>query len=192
MMASTALVLAITACSESDDFTYPSIVTEMADCASDAQGTIRRITLDDGRTYTLTNPLAGYAQNAVYRAMCDYTLEPSGSATLYQTMGAYVLRDSADAPLHHPTNAESAWITPRYINLHLRPKTYGGRQYWGYVTDSIEGGTAYLSIHHNQCGDPLAYSTTVYASIPLDSIPTGSIHLSIHTFDGVKTWTFRK
>ena len=84
-----------------------------------------------------------------------------------------------------------------YLNLHLAPKTQGGRQEWGYRTDSTRSsytGTIYhLSLYHRQPGDPYSYSTTVYASLPL--LPLGlqegdSIAFTVLTFDGRKTWQF--
>lgn len=191
------LLVVAQSCSE-DEAVYPSLLTEMADLHTDAQGILERIVLDDGRSFRVGNPQPNYEKNVVYRVVCSY-LPQDSTALLYQLTGAYVLRDSSEIALTHPTQLRSAWRTPRYINLHLAPKTQGGRQYWGFITDSVttrltDGGDtlthAYLTLHHNQGQDPASYTQEVYASIPLDSIPeagaSSPVTLRIHTFDGVK------
>ncbi len=169
------LALALSFClvSCSDDDMYPSIITDILDGITNSSGTLTTLQTDEGETYTLTNPQSGLVKNAIYRCLCGYTLE-GNNATLYSLSGVYILRDSTERAVKDPLPIVSAWKTSRYINLHLRPKTQGGTHCYGYVTDSIVDGHVYISLHHRQNGDPEAYSTDVYASIPLDSIE-GSI-----------------
>ncbi len=167
--------LCLAACGDGDD-AYPSVVTEIVDGITDGGGALALLLTDEGERYTLTNPQDGLLANAVYRCLCGYV--PDGDrATLYSLSGVYVLRDSTGTAARDPLPIVSAWRTPRYINLHLRPKTQGGTHYYGYITDSIVDGHAYLSLHHRQNGDPEAYSADVYASIPLDSVQASVITL---------------
>jgi hypothetical protein len=94
------------------------------------------------------------------------------------------------------------WMGGRYINMQLTAKTQGGRHTWGYAIDFIEEagekGRAhthyYLSLHHNQGNDPTSYSQTHYCSILTTQLPqyenTDTITVSVHTFNGIKSWTF--
>ena len=54
----------------------------------------------------------------------------------------------------------------------------------------------HLRLHHRQNADPLSYTQTVYASLPIDSlkaVPKGdSIAFHIKTFKGDRVWTFKK
>lgn len=195
------LLLLTSSCSSDDDQPYPSIVTEMADLLTNDKGYLSMLRLDDGTRFSVTNNQGDFANKALYRVLCGYTAE-GASATIYQLTGAYILRDSSQIAQRDPVAVRSVWRTPRYINLHLAPKTQGGNQYWGFITDSIqqsitsEGDTlthAYLSLHHKQNADPASYTEETYASIPLDSVKgikaASPITLSICT-EGGKTQNY--
>lgn len=174
-----------------DEEPYPSILTELADVETDENGVLRRFTTDEGKSMSIANYLDGYQPRAVYRCVCGYVVE-DGEALLYQLSGVHILRDSTECAVQDPVALVSVWRAGHYVNMQLSPKTQGGSQYWGFSTDSLMGKTAFLSLHHRQNGDPLAYSTTVYASLPVDSIRCDSISLSIRTFGGIKTFRFKR
>ena len=180
---------------DSSDF-YPNVITEFAMIRTDASGAMIELTTDDNRTYTLSNPQEGYDKNAMYRAVCGFV--PDGrTATLYNAIGAYMLRDSTELGYEpDPIKATSVWQSGRYINMQLAPLTQGGTQYWGYRIDGVKGRTTHLSLHHRQNNDPLSYTETVYASLSVDdfeTIPAGdSIALHIKTFSGDRVWAFKK
>ncbi len=163
------------ACGDDDDV-YPAIVTELVDGLTNSRGEMEKILTDEDVCYSLTNPQSGLVPDVAYRCLCGYIAD-GDNATLYTLTGAYLLRDSTEEAVKDPLTIVSAWQTRRYINLHLSVKTRGGTQYFGYVTDSIVGRHAYLSLHHRQNADPEAYSADVYASIPLDSVPATTITL---------------
>jgi len=175
---------------------YPNVITEFAMLRTDDTGTMIELTTDDERTYTITNPQSGYNKNVRYRAVCGFV--PDGqTAYLYNATGAYLLRDStvlAYGP--DDSGVVSVWLSGRYINMQLSPLTQGGTQYWGYRLDSIRGRMTHLSLHHRQNADPLSYTQTVYASLPIDSLKTvpknDSITLHIKTFKGDRVWKFKK
>lgn len=183
------------ACKNNEDDTYPSIITEMADLYTNDEGVGEKFTTDAGVTYTVTKGPDDLVPNALYRILCGYV--PSGDkATVYQAQSAYYLKDSTEIAKTDPTGVQSAWRAGKYINMYLSPLTQGGMQYWGFITDSIKGGHAWVSLYHNQNNDPLSYTQPTYASLPVDSIKGiqegDIITLCINTFNGPQTWDFKK
>lgn len=173
------------ACNESnEEDTYPSIITELADGITDPEGNLTKLELDNNTILNLTNPQAGLAPNAVYRCLAGYTTNGPETATLRSAVSAYLLHDSTEVAATDPVAVVSVWRTPRYINLHLRPKTQGGKQSWGIIVDRIIGRHAYLRLHHRQGTDPTAYSTDVYASLFLADIAADDFTITIETFSG--------
>ncbi|MBO7068448.1 MAG: hypothetical protein J6W52_07200 [Bacteroidaceae bacterium] len=189
-------LMLVTSCKNSnEDETYPNIITEMVDLYTNDQGVSEKFVTDAGVSFTITNVQEDLVPNAIYRILCGYV--PSGeSATIYQSQGVYYLRDSTEIAKTDPTGVKSAWRAGHYINMYLSPLTQGGIQYWGFITDSIKDGHAWVSLYHNQNADPLSYTQPTYASLPVDSIKGiregDSITLHINTFNGPQTWDFKK
>ena len=188
----TLLALQLTACHDDED-TYPSIITEFVDVHSNNKGVLYEFTNDRAQTYQIVNTLEGFDTSAVYRSVCGYV--PEGSkATIYQLLGVAVLRDSTAVVRHDPVGLLSAWRAGEYINMQLAPLTQGGKHYWGFAIDSIAPQHIYLSLHHNQNGDPTSYTQTTYASLYMKHIEgfnaSDTISLSLATFDGWHHYTF--
>ena len=188
-------LICLASCSNNEDDTYPSIITEMADLYTNDDGKMEKFTTDAGITYQITNGKGDLKPRAFYRILCGYV--PSGnSATIYQAQSAYYLKDSTAIAKKDPIGVKSAWRAGKYINMYLSPLTQGGTQYWGFITDSIKDGHAWVSLFHNQNADPLSYTQPTYASLPVDSIKGiqagDSITLRINTFNGTQTWNFKK
>ena len=180
-------LISLSSCNNDTEEPYPSLITEMADCPTNNAGTMVKIVLDNDTELPLNNPQTGLKANVVYRCLAGYTLD-NGQATLYNLKSAHFLRDSTDVAACDPTNVASVWRTQRYLNFHLRPKTQGGTHVWGFITDSIVDRHAYLRLHHQQGDDPTAYSTDVYASLPLNLVEADKFTLRIVTFKGTKEW----
>lgn len=191
-----ALAALCSACSNDDEGEkYPDIVSEFVNVYANDEGVLHKITNDAEVTYTLSNPQKGYHAGAVYRAVCGYV--PEGTAArIYQLTGAHVLRDSTLIGTKDATGVTSVWKSGHYINMQLAPRSQGGNQHWGFIVDSIPEGHAYLSLYHNQNGDPASYTQPVYASLPVDSIEgietVDSITLRILTYKGTQAWHFKK
>ena len=177
----------MSSCNNDKEEPYPNLITEMADCPTNNAGTMVKIVLDNDTELPLSNPQTGLKANVVYRCLAGYTLD-NGQATLYNLKSAHFLRDSTDVAACDPTNIASVWRTQRYLNLHLLPKTQGGTHAWGFITDSIVDRHAYLRLHHRQGDDPTAYTTDVYASLPLNLVEADKFTLRIVTFKGTKEW----
>lgn len=182
------LLFVLLSCSDDkEDGPYPSIVSEMADCPTNSEGTMMKIVLDNDTELPLSNPQTGLKPNVTYRALAGFALD-NGKVRLYSLKSATLLRDSTSVAQCDPVNVTSIWRTRRYINLHLLPKTQGGEQSWGFITDSIVGNRAYLRLHHRQGTDPTSYSTDVYASLPLKLLEANQFTIRINTFSGTKEW----
>jgi len=176
---------------------YPSIISEFADIHTDDTGELYMFVNDNNKTYLFSNPMTGYKPSTIYRAVCGYVPNVDEThARVYQLTGAHILRDSTLLGHKDPINTISVWLGGKYINMQLAPLSQGGNQYWGFIIDSILDSHAYISLYHNQNGDPTSYTQTTYTSLPLDSIQginTGdSITLRIETFNGAKIWNFKK
>ena len=197
--------LLIVSCTEEAE-PYPDLVTEFADIRTDADGMFIDMTTDDGTCYSITNTnIQPHRPDTTYRAVAGFVSNGSSTepyAQIYTLTGAQVLADSTTILRHDPTGIESMWMEGRYVNMQLTAKTQGGRHTWGYAIDFIEKGgekgrahTHYhLSLHHNQGNDPTSYSQTHYCSILTTQLPqyenTDTITVSVHTFKGIKSWTF--
>lgn len=195
-LASLVVSLLLTSCGNDASDIYPNVVTEFAMVLTDDAGRLSKLITDDETTYIIANQLEGYDKDTCYRAVCGFV--PDGrKATLHNATGAYLLRDSTLLP-HQPDSLKvvSVWQSGHFINMQLSPLTQGGVQYWGYRCDSVRSRMYHLSLHHRQNGDPLSYTQTVYASLPIDSLksiaPGDSFALHIATFQGDRVWKFKK
>lgn len=192
-------------CTQTDESSfYPSLITEFAELYADADGNLYRIRPDRKPTYYLNTPLGGYHPHTEYRAACTYSFSDQDSSTvlLYGLERVIVLQDSTQQnnQATDPLQVVSIWDGGEFINLHLSIKTQNGTHHWGYRIDSVriaanQQRTAYLTLYHNQNGDPMSYSQKVYASISknyLKSViePGDSIQLHILTFEGNRFWKF--
>jgi hypothetical protein len=197
--------LLVVSCNESTE-PYPDLVTEFADIRTGANGMFLSLTTDDGTCYSITNTnIKPHRPDTTYRAVAGFVPDASAAnprAHIYTLAGAQVLADSTTILRHDPTGIESMWHEGQYINMQLTARTQGGLHLWGYAVDSVQqagekGRTHahhHLSIHHNQGRDPMSYSQTYYCSIHIPTIPYyiigDTISVSVHTFSGVREWTF--
>lgn len=188
------LLCLIVSCN-SDRELYPSLVSTFADMQTNTEGVPTKLITDEGKQYAISPMNGTLRPDTTYRVVCSYALKDS-MATLYELQSAVTLQDSSTTAMHDPTEVYSVWLTKRYLNMQLRPLTQKGTQYWGYQIDSICGKTIYLRLHHNQNNDPMAFSTDVYASLPLEALPQhetlDTLILSIKTTKTIKTWTLKR
>ena len=193
------VLVGLTSCSDDDQESFPSLITEMADVFTNNHGQITNLLMDDSTMYRLSNDVSGFQPNAGYRCLCGFVPGASGYVELLSLAPAYVLYDCRQDSFRakDPIGVVSVWRGGcRYLNMYLRPKTRGGVQEWGYLTDSVRanaagGSTYYLALLHGQGTDTLAYSQDLYMSISLDSIAPAfragdSIRLAIETWTGLR------
>jgi hypothetical protein len=196
-------------CNDDDDEDYPSLITELAMARADNQGLMTSFTTDDGIIYHVNNEIKGMTANSRIRALISYlkTDAPDGApaensfAIVYQAKAVPVFWDwTTEEPMRRdPTGIQSVWVSGGFVNLHLTPKTQGGKQAWGFTRDSVTTNvlgttTHHLSLYHHQLEDATAYTTDLYACISLDSIPAlaaqDSIRLTVNTFSTPAIWMF--
>lgn len=199
----------LVSCSEDEEDGYPSLITEMAMARANSEGLMASFTTDDGATYYVNNDIKGMEANSLLRVLISYlkTAAPDGApagnafATVYNAKAVPILWNDTDAEqkFRDPTGIQSAWLSGGFINMHLTPKTQGGKQAWGFIQDSVSSNvlgttTHHLSLYHRQLDDATAYTTDLYACIALDSIPAlapqDSICLTIKTFTSPAVWMF--
>lgn len=194
----TVLTAMICSCDDGDkdEDVYPSIITELADVDTDADGVLTKMRTDNGKSYSIVNRVSGLKESSTFRILCGYTPVSDDKVNLLQAQLAYYLCDSTSVLSTDPTPVLSVWRAGRYINMQLAPLTQGGVQYWGFAVDKVEGTHTYLSLHHNQNGDPASYTKNVYASLDVNALTETSegdiITLTINTPKGEKTWNFVK
>jgi len=174
-----------------------------------------RFVTDDGVQLQLTTPLtAKWATrgDSTYRCVCYYNMvkAPDGSETATILSSSSIpcpsirLTSALDIPMKtDPVRFESAWISTsgRYLNLSIYLLTgeaddSTASQQLGVVCDTLllhaDGKrTSHLRLYHDQGGVPEYYSTQVYTSLLVDSLQGDSVRLSINTYEGVITKTFR-
>lgn len=153
----------------------PNIITELADITTDAGGLTDSLFTDGGRRLSIANRQETKHPSVLFRVLCGYVPDEAGSATLYNTTGVHLLRDSLPAGKELPYSIISAWQTHRYVNLRLKYAYALKTHRFSYTTDSIVNGRAYLKIHHLPVQDEAHYTGHAYASIPWDSIPATRI-----------------
>jgi hypothetical protein len=143
--------------------------------------------------------------DSLYRALLYYNKVTEGTTSAFALRSVPVLVPSVgnDTITSDPVTLQSAWVSTlgRWLNLGLLLKTgvadsIDNVQVIGVYNDTLSSssqpaGTYCLELRHDQNNVPQYYSSRVYVSIPLDSIPTGAtIRLSVPTYSGTVTRTF--
>lgn len=197
------LLLAVAACSDGDDYHYPSVITDLVEAESDGESLISLIRTDRGEELVPTVRLKASTADSVYRMRCIY--EPvegeQKSARLYSL--TQVVSPDPVGPEHFkdgivtdPVKVTSVWCSGGYVNLHLGLLTQGGKHgvHFVHTGNAVQedGGTTFiLRLYHAQGDDPEAYTREVFLSCPLRHLApvTGdSIRFLIRTYDGEQVY----
>jgi len=98
-----------------------------------------------------------------------------------------------------PVYVESMWMSKnkKYVNMRLRLLTGStddekAVQTLGIISETADSSVEKLVLYHDQGGQPEYYSTTVFVSIPLDKVKANELTITVNTYDGRITRTFRK
>lgn len=199
-------VFFLIACSSKQE-PYPNLITEFGNLSTNSEGTFIDMVTDNGQHFNITNTnIKKHRPDTTYRAIIGYSIGSTAKnidAYIHSLKEAFVLGDSSNHVLRHPTGIESMWIRGKYINMQLSAKSQGKKQYWGYCIDDVQNADGsnrphshyHISIHHNQNNDLLSYTETYYCSIYVPSIPLiqhgDTITVAVNTFNGIKKWTFK-
>lgn len=192
------------ACDDDEDYTYPSLLNELADVTTDASGHFVRLVTDAGSDLPVTNsteiPTDGVTPDTLYRALVGYELDDEG-AVLYslQAISApvpEVLSSPSVQIKDDPLEMQSIWRGGKYLNMALLVKTQGGRHRFRVVEERlvnhVSGNRAlYLILSHDAHDDLPAYTSKVYLSVPLSAYSftaDDTVKIKIPTREGWQEW----
>ncbi len=204
-------VILLVAC-ENDSYNtgdgrYSYLQAEMVEAYTTNTGVINRVVTDEGTSLQLQPAITtkwATKGDTVYRAWLYYdycegasSVKPRGASAVSVLIPIQTMRP--DTLRTDPLTLESAWrsTSGKYINLRLAVKTGTnadgemGIQTIGVKCDTIRtnGHEQFtFTLLHNQNGVPQYYSSTVFASIPLDDrARTGEITVCVNTYQGMAT-----
>ncbi len=194
-------IAVLPSCSE-DEEVWPSVRSDIGLLTTSSAGQAQMFCPDGKGFSEVANGPMGLVPDSTYRVIATYYAQGDQITLtgLQSVMVAFPRR--YDTEKNDPLDVVSAWRSDGYVNLRLSVKTRKQTtQYFGVIdrpTDSWPDGrrTAHAALYHDQGGDPLSFSETLYFSLPLSAydglLTTGdTLLLHVNTFDeGEKTWAF--
>ena len=159
------------------------------------------IVIDDDTRLTIDEPVTAKwitTADSTYRAVAYYNKVGNGKAQIVSIgqVPTLVPVDSVEKVVTDPITFESMWRSKNgtFLNLSIWTKVgntsiENAHQTIGLlrteVTKADDGRTTtHLTLLHSQGDIPEKYSTKLFLSIPRDSIPTDSVHITINTYSG--------
>ena len=201
-------VMAVFQSCSDDQYTYPSVTTDLVCISTNASAHAVTLTKDDGHTLEITNPITTPTPDTIYRCMAVYSTDDGQTATLYSLTSVFsplpvpskvISEHTAD-----PVKLTSSWLSGGYINLHIGiPTTLNNGHAFAFSEDSITtartDGARILHIslvHKAPADDPPSFTEETYMSIPLKQYSAvlsdnDSVKLRINTTDGWKEIGYR-
>jgi hypothetical protein len=197
------------------DGEYSLLQAELADVYTDSSGLADHFITDNNERISIANSYSNSwmtKADTTYRAVVYFmrseeTSSPSADIFSTNPVGVIVPKrlKKADTMKTDPVRFESAWMSRsgHYYNVALYLMSGAttdskALHVIGCVADTLmvnadSTRTAYITLYHDQGGRPEYYSQRSYLSIPLDSIPSDSVNLTINTYDGpvIKTFSIK-
>lgn len=207
----TLLVLFAAACSDDDDYHYPSVLTELVELNVDADSLARSFTTDAGKTYGIVQgSVRTNLADTVIRCLCVYLPKTEDvpnsddfssatcEATVYQLERVFSQparpRSEFRSFPRSPFQFISSWHSSQWLNLYLGiPTSSQTFHSYAFAQDSIACDsttgirTAHVSFLHLRLGNATdAYTQKTYFSLPLAPFAglADSLVLSLNTQDG--------
>lgn len=190
-----------------DEYYYPSVKLEFLTAQSGADGSLKSVLTDEGKTFEVvedaTNTRAD--ANASIRIVSNYS-ETVTNGTAGVKLYA-LLKATSPLPLpadkfkdgikHDPVEVLSMWMGLDYLNMIFGIKAQNERHSFHFVEEKVttdeETGTreVYLSLYHDDGGDVQAYTKRAYLSVPLrqyagEGITKVTVHFSLYNYSGEK------
>lgn len=198
------MIAAFAACSEEDEYSYPSVVHEFADVATDDSHRFVKLVTDDGEEMLVANALSisteGVVADTLYRALVSYEKQ-DGGALLYGLQAIPLLKPEPLQALNgdvdaDPLDLQSVWRRGKYLNMVLLVKSQGGRHRFGVVEDTVIAApdgrrSVCLQLSHDCGDDAQAYTVKHYLSVALEKYAltaNDSVVIEIPTEKGWKSW----
>lgn len=203
------LIMFFAACSDDNDYTYPSVVTELVDAVSNADKTIAYIRRDNGELLYLKDQRIGAsAADSTYRCLSLYEMlkDENGKATqyakVYQLTNIFssfpVASDRLKSHEHSPVQVFSTWQSDRYFNMYFGFLTTGVSSHLfafsidsTTVSDTTGKRIMHVSlIHQRPTTDPESYTQKSYLSLPLYKVKdeADSLFFLVNTNNGEKQY----
>lgn len=200
----TATALFATACSN-DDEVQPAYKFDLAELSTNASGVATALTLDDGTSLTLNQPIGGMKADTTFRIQALYVASDNGTASVSdyaQVLSPQVVRYAEADIKTDALDVLTCWQTAHYVNFRLAVKGtavkvhYLGFHETNYVHNADGTVIMQVLLIHDQNNDPLYYTRETYLSLPFRPLSgllragTDSLHVTVATFDGNKTYKF--
>ena len=164
-----------------DDYRYPSVLTDYACLITNNTGKIVQMRLDNGCTYPVLfsdeyleayerEPI--YKADTLYRVVSIYELASDSTAHIYSigsVLSTVPTPLSANEKLHcDPVYLQSIWRSGDYLNMVIEIKALNGKHSIGFVDTTPEGmhGKEF-TFYHQVISDVESYRQKLYGSIPL-------------------------
>ncbi|MBO4730307.1 MAG: hypothetical protein J5593_02420 [Bacteroidaceae bacterium] len=174
-----ALIAALFTTSCSDDESWvPPYLTDFADLATDTDGAIVSMTLDNGTKYdgstfkcSIGNDQS-LSKDSLYRAICVYTVV-NATATLYSYTMVFAPEPitteqlADDVMKTDPCTIQGIWRGGDYINARMLVQGKDKAHIVAFIDEGIVDNTLTLRLYHDQNGDMEAFTRTIYLSCPL-------------------------
>ena len=201
-------ILLSAACSDDEDYTYPSVVTELVEATTNAEKSIAFIKRDGGETlYPSNQKITASAADSTYRCICTYEMlkDEKGKATqnvkLYKLQSIFskfsVPHDQLKTHDHHPIQVISTWKSERYFNIYMGLLTTGAESHYmafsqdSTVVSALGNKIMHVSLIHQQPkNDPESYTHKTYLSLPLYTMKdeADSLIFHVNTYNGEKQY----
>ena len=207
--------LVLFACNKDEAESFPRLRADFFDVYIDAETNVQSVTLDNGRTFPLNEGHTVKAQVADTIIRCYGTLEianDSSFVTMYEIHPALCFAPTPrsfykpEVYYKNPVNVITVYKARHYINAIVACKMSGTKEHaFDFVKDSISFNplthkrTMHLTLFHWKAEEELeGYSQKQYLSAPMDeshydpSEVFDSVALHIHTYDGIRVYTYKK
>lgn len=205
------MLLTLTSCTnesyDSGDGSLSYLCAEFVELSTSPDTIIRKATTDGGTELSLAQPIRlswTIVPDSSYRALLYYD-KATSPVSIFSLQRVLVLSPSAPVPSASPEGSidplfvESVWASEngKYFNLSLLLKTGNAdgntsQQWLSLMIDPQGAGFGDLLLLHKQNGVPEYYTSRVYVSIPVSSLPTDKpINIRIHTYNGEKIYRLR-
>lgn len=194
-----------------DNYTYPSVITELADLHTDSNGKISLLINDNNQEWQLVTSIQEtYPADTVFRTLSMYepleTTDKNNKARLYSSKTIFSsspipLKDMGMSLKRDAVDIERIWLTPNYLNMVLWVQVKDHAHQYNFVFEECSvnadnSRTFTFSLHHDRKGDSEAFTEQVYMSLPLkayqDSLQKGDrIIFRLNTYaEGYTNRTF--
>ena len=190
----------VCSCSK-ENGSIPNLLTELCDVYINHDSIATTATLDDGTVLDIASQrMKASVNDTTIRSVVTYT-QQEGNVRVYNNTPAIckaaLPAEKLKTKAHDPVKLTSAWKKGPYINMMFgEMTTKKGIHEYAFCLDSLKHQMLYVSFIHKQPADDApSYTQKRYASMPVNIEGTeayDSISLSVTTFDGIETLSFRR